>query len=117
MEIIEIGYLLELIMTPYGISVVCLMLSSLLITKFNIDGKMKVFTPWIVGSVLSVIMLALGKYINFGAYAIYEFNTWKDWAIFVLVAVSPGCISNSIYDTKLLKWLLKLFGVSKDDDS
>jgi len=112
----EISYILELVKTPLGISMACLIISSWLIKTLNIENKMKVFTPWLIGIVLSGIMLLLGKFANFGAYAGYEFNTWKDWLGFGIVAVSPGCISNSIYDTKLLEWLLKILGISKDSD-
>jgi len=107
METLSISYLLGLVGTPFGIATACLIISGWLISRQNITGIMKVLTPWVVGIVLSVAMLLAGKHFNFGAYAFKVFATWQDWVVFGLVALSPGMISNGIYDSKILEWLLR----------
>jgi hypothetical protein len=51
-------------------------------------------------------MLLLGKYLDFGTYALFGFDTWQDWVIFGLVALSPGFISNGIFDSKFFEKIL-----------
>ncbi len=101
MELTEIYGLLS---TPFGLALVALFVSDWLINKFSITKK--VLLTWIVGIVLSVIMLLLGKFANYGAYAEFTFKVWQDFAIFTLVAISPALISNGIYDSKLLEKIL-----------
>ena len=103
MELVEMYGLLSV---PFGIALVGLFLSQWLIARLDINRK--VLTAWIVGIVLSVAMLAAGKWFGFGAYAAFEFNNWKDWAVFALVALSPGMISNGLFDSGLLEKLLNL---------
>ena len=104
----EIFEMLNLVGTPFGIAVVCLFVTQFLIEKFNFEGKAKVFTSWIVGVALSGIMLLIGKLIDFGAYAAFDFKSWQEWATFSLVALSPGLISNGIFSSGLLEKLLNL---------
>ena len=111
MESLDLDLILKLVGTPFGLAVLCLTIAAWVHKEFEVVGKWKVFIPWGIGIGLSVIMFFLGKYLNFGAYALYEFNNWKDWLVFVFVAFSPGLISNGIYDSKFLQFVLKLLKV------
>jgi hypothetical protein len=104
----EFSEIIGLVGTPFGLALVGLFLSQWVIAKFNFEGRTKVFTAWIVGIVWSVAMLLAGKYADFGAYAGFDFVSWKCWATFALVALSTGLISNDIFDSKLLEKLLNL---------
>ena len=99
---------LSLLTYPFGIALFCLILSDLAIKKLDLLGRYKVFAPWVIGIVLSGVMLLVGKYADFGAYSEFVFNSWKDWAVFAIVAVSPGLISNGLFDSKLLEKVLGL---------
>jgi len=112
MESIDISYLLSLVATPFGLATLALIVCGWINQMFSFGKTAKVIIPWATGIVLSVVMLLLGKYAGFGAYALYGFNTFKDWLIFGLVALSSGLISNGIYDSKMLEWLLSLLGAS-----
>lgn len=103
-------YLFSLIGTPFGLATLALLICGWINVKFDFSKTAKVMIPWAVGIVLSVALWLLGKFFNFGAYALYEFGTFKDWLIFALVALSPGLISNGIYDSKVLQWLLSFLG-------
>ena len=110
---VDISVLFNLVSTPFGIAVACLTLATWIHTKFEVEKKLvRVFIPWGIGIILSVIMWFTGKNFDFGAYALYEFNTLKEWAIFVFVALSPGFISNGMFDTGFLQAFLKMLGVS-----
>ena len=111
MESIDVSYLFGLMATPFGLATLGLIITAFVVDK-SISKTVKIIASWGVGIVLSVVMWLLGKYAGFGAYALYEFNTFKDWFLFGIVALSPGMISNGIYDAKLLHWLLSLLGVS-----
>ena len=102
----EISEMLKLVATPFGIGLVGLFLSEWLIDRLYISKK--VLTSWIVGIILSAIMLALGKFAAFGAYAVFDFNSWQDWVTFALVALSPGPISNGLFSSKLLETILNM---------
>ena len=109
----DMDYLFSLVSTPFGLATLALIVCGWINVKFDFGRTVKVIMPWLVGVVFSLIMWLLGKTLNFGAYALYEFNTLKEWAIFALVSLSPGLISNGIYDSKALHWLLTLLGAAK----
>ena len=100
------GFSLDLLTYPFGIGVFCLFVSDWVIKKFDLIGRYKVFMPWVIGIVLSGVMLLAGKYFDFGAYKEFVFHDWKDWAVFAVVAVSPGMMSNGLFSSKLLEKLL-----------
>ena len=106
-NLLNINSLLNLVATPFGLATLGLFITSFLVDKAT-KKVFKVILSWWVGIILSVAMLLLGKYVNFGAYAVFAFNSWQDWAVFILVALSPGLISNGIYDSKILQWLLNI---------
>ena len=108
-NLFNINYLLGLIATPFGLATLGVLLTAFFVEKVT-SRTWKVIISWAVGIALSVGMLLLGKYANFGTYAVFEFSTWQDWTAFILVALSPGLISNGIYDSKVLQWLLNLIG-------
>ena len=105
MEIVE---MLGLIGTPFGLALVCLFITEWTIAKLALDGRQKLAASWIIGIVLSGVMLALGKYAGYGTYAVFAFDSWQDWTTFALVALSSGLISNGMFDSKILEGLLKL---------
>ena len=113
MGTIDMDYLFGLIGTPFGLATLALIICGWINVKFDFGKTAKVLIPWIVGIILSCAMWLLGKFVNFGAYAQIEFNTFKEWAVFALVALSPGLISNGIYDSKVLQWLLSLLGAAE----
>ena len=104
----EIFEMLNLIATPFGLALVCLFIAEWVIVKFVLEGRQKVAAAWITGIVLSIVMWALGKFLGWGTYALFEFNTWQEWTTFALVAISPGLISNGIFSSGLLDKLLSL---------
>ena len=109
----DMDYLFSLISTPFGLATLALIVCGWINAKFDFKKPLKVMLPWGLGILLSIAMWLLGKYANFGVYALYEFNTFKDWAVFALVCLSPGLISNGIYDSKVLHWLLSLLGAAR----
>ena len=113
----DMDYLYSLVGTPFGLATLALIVCGWINAKFDFDKPKKVVLPWIVGIILSVVMWLLSKFFNFGAYALYEFKTLKDWAVFTLVAVSPGLIANGIYDSRMLHWLLSLLGAASKSAS
>ena len=112
MEVLDANYLFGLAATPFGLASLGLIITSFLVEKATANGW-KIFISWTTGIILSVVMLLLGRYFDFGAYAAFEFNTLKDWLTFAAVALSPGMISNGIYDSKALDWLLSILGAKK----
>ena len=99
MENIDINYLFSLVGTPFGLATLALIVSGWINVNFDLGKTAKVFIPWVIGIILSCVMLLLGKAFNFGAYALCDFNTIKDWLVFGIVALSPGLMSNGIYDS------------------
>ena len=105
----DISNLLTLIATPFGLATLGLLLTAFLVDKAAAKGW-KIFISWAVGIMLTAIVFLLGKYANIGMFTGWVFDTWQSYAVFVLLAVSPGMISNGIYDSKLLQWLLEFLG-------
>jgi len=104
----EISEMLSLVSTPFGIGLVGLFLTQFVIDRVSLEKRGKVFVSWAIGIVLSGVMLAAGKFVNFGAYAVFEFGSWQDWATFGVIALMPGLISNGIFSSKILESVLSL---------
>ena len=106
---LDIGNVLTLIATPFGLATLGVILTAFLVEKTTKKGW-KIFVSWAVGIFLTVGVFFLGKYASVGMFTGFIFETWKHWATFVFLALSPGMISNGIYDTKILEPVLKWLG-------
>ena len=104
----EISEMLGLLSSPVGIGLVCVFVSQWIIKEFEIDGKKKVWTAWAIGFVLTGVMLLAGAFANFGAFVGFEFSNWKDWLVFLIVAIMSGFASNGWFDSKFFEKILNL---------
>ena len=108
-NLIDFSNLLSLIATPLGIAALGVLLTAFLVDKADKKGW-KIFLSWAVGVVLTVFVFLVGKYAHIGMFTGFVFETWQHWAIFIVLAISPGMMSNGIYDSKILAWLLNFLG-------
>lgn len=101
--------MLDLVSTPFGLALVGLFVSQFVIEKFEFEDKKKVFASWGVGIALTTIMLVVGLFAQWGAFAGFNLSNYKDWIVFALVALSTGLISNGYFSSGFFEKILNFF--------
>jgi hypothetical protein len=107
----DISNILTLIATPLGLAALGMLLTAFLVDKVQ-PKAWKIFVSWAVGVVLTLVVCFIGRKFGIGMFAGFVFDGWQAWATFIVLCISPGMMSNGIYDSKILSWLLKFLGKS-----
>ena len=107
----DISNILTLIATPLGLSSLGVILTAFLDDKVQ-PKAWKIFVSWAVGVVLTLIVFFIGRKFGIGMFTGFVLESWQHWAILFVLAISTGMMSNGIYDSKILSWLLIFLGKS-----